>query len=302
MEAHVLSEFLPAMADAEFEAFRQDIKANGLRVPITLFEGKVLDGRHRLRACEESGVNPRFVEFSGTEEEAARLVGSLNMQRRNLTKGQLGFAAGKLKEWFAVRAKERALQNLKRGRSSEWANLPTREDEGRARDQAAAAFGVSGRTVDDAVAVAKSAAPEVVAMVERGNMAIHEALVLSKLPEKRQRELASIDDKKKRRAATRKSVNTSRGRARSESNKEHVRQAADAPGTQHVRFVLSRLEAVVNEMARADLEATAFARKFIDEFDWSDKSLSARLAYVSPAIEAFASLSIMGRRAQKEAA
>ena len=42
------------------------IKAHGQQVPIELLDGKVIDGRRRLRACELAGVRPktRTVETS----------------------------------------------------------------------------------------------------------------------------------------------------------------------------------------------------------------------------------------------
>lgn len=73
------------MADAEFEAFKADIAANGLMSPIWRLDGKVLDGRNRLRACRELRIAPTFEDFPGTEEEALAFVDSQNLHRRHLT-------------------------------------------------------------------------------------------------------------------------------------------------------------------------------------------------------------------------
>lgn len=88
MEPHPLAERFPLIDGDEYERFRADIAANGLRDAITTFGGKILDGRNRYRACLELGVTPRFVEFVGTEEEAAALVDSRNLERRHLTAEQ----------------------------------------------------------------------------------------------------------------------------------------------------------------------------------------------------------------------
>lgn len=82
---HPLAERYPLMGEGEYEAFRLDIGARGLLNPIWLYEGRILDGRNRLRACREAGVDPVFAEFEGTEEEAAAFVDSQNLHRRHLT-------------------------------------------------------------------------------------------------------------------------------------------------------------------------------------------------------------------------
>ena len=47
LKQHPLSAAFPPMTDSAFADFRADIAANGLRDPITLYNGEVLDGWHR---------------------------------------------------------------------------------------------------------------------------------------------------------------------------------------------------------------------------------------------------------------
>ena len=63
-----------------------DIACNGFRLdrPIATYEGKILDGRHRYEAALKAGVDPIFVEFQGTKEEAISYVTSENVARRHL--------------------------------------------------------------------------------------------------------------------------------------------------------------------------------------------------------------------------
>jgi len=63
-----------------------DIASNGFRLdrPIATYEGKILDGRHRYEAALKAGVDPVFVEFKGTKEEAIAYVTSENVARRHL--------------------------------------------------------------------------------------------------------------------------------------------------------------------------------------------------------------------------
>jgi hypothetical protein len=46
----------------------------------------VIDGRNRLKACELAEIEPEYRKVNG--EDAAALIVSNNLQRRNLTKGQ----------------------------------------------------------------------------------------------------------------------------------------------------------------------------------------------------------------------
>jgi ParB-like chromosome segregation protein Spo0J len=85
LTSHPLAELMPAMAEDEFLALVADIKQHGVREPVVIFENMILDGRHRLKACDLLGVDPQTPrEFTGTEEEARAFVISANLHRRNL--------------------------------------------------------------------------------------------------------------------------------------------------------------------------------------------------------------------------
>ena len=85
---HPLADLFPPVVGDEFDALVEDIRAHGLRQPVVPYDGKVLDGRNRLRACEVAGVEPRYEVVDGTEDEALALVISLNLARRHLTTAQ----------------------------------------------------------------------------------------------------------------------------------------------------------------------------------------------------------------------
>ncbi|QKW20637.1 ParB N-terminal domain-containing protein [Kitasatospora sp. NA04385] len=80
--------------DDDLHALAEDIKELGQIHPIVLDEhGRILDGRNRLAACEIAGVEPQFTTYDGTD--AATYALSVNIRRRNLTKGQLAMIAAK---------------------------------------------------------------------------------------------------------------------------------------------------------------------------------------------------------------
>jgi hypothetical protein len=74
----------------------EDIRENGLREPIIVHEGKVLHGRHRLRACQELGVEPIVREWDGECGTPEAFVASKNLLRRHLTESQRGMIAAEL--------------------------------------------------------------------------------------------------------------------------------------------------------------------------------------------------------------
>lgn len=124
-EIHPLAEIMPDLSQKDYQELLLDIQTNGLLDPITLFEGKVLDGRNRLRACQEAGVEPQFVEFTGSDPAA--FVLSKNVTRRHFKPGQKAMVVVKMKELVTqlkAQAKKRSLNNLKKGAKSP---IPSRD-------------------------------------------------------------------------------------------------------------------------------------------------------------------------------
>jgi hypothetical protein len=98
---HALCEIIPACKDIEFAELKEDIKKNGLRMPIKLLTGKVLDGRSRYKAYSElwdegHRVELRTETFTGSPDEAIAYVVSMNVKRRHLTPSQRGMIAAQL--------------------------------------------------------------------------------------------------------------------------------------------------------------------------------------------------------------
>src|SRR5262245_18720690 len=95
---HPAADLFPLMEGEEFDALVEDIKKNGLRDPIVLYEDMSLDGRNRYRACEVAGVSPGFrVAVQSPEQsniarplitDPVAYVISTNIRRRHLTAEQ----------------------------------------------------------------------------------------------------------------------------------------------------------------------------------------------------------------------
>lgn len=88
---HPLADIFPLMEGEEFDALVADIRANGLRENIVLYDGKILDGRNRYRACLAADVNPEFDDRVAGDSwigDPAAYVISANIRRRHLTAEQ----------------------------------------------------------------------------------------------------------------------------------------------------------------------------------------------------------------------
>lgn len=113
LQAHPAAEFFPPMTEEQYATFKTDIESNGLREDIWLYEGRILDGRNRYRACMELGITPRFRTYSGDSPTA--FAWSLNGERRHLTNGQRAAIGVEMLPALREEAKQRQLAGLKRG-------------------------------------------------------------------------------------------------------------------------------------------------------------------------------------------
>jgi hypothetical protein len=77
LDFNSLSTIFPLIEGAAFEELVADIKAYGVREPIWLYDGKILDGRNRYRACLKARIEPRFRDYRGNDPLA--FIISLNL-------------------------------------------------------------------------------------------------------------------------------------------------------------------------------------------------------------------------------
>jgi N6-adenosine-specific RNA methylase IME4 len=165
---HLLADLFPLIEGDEFAALAEDIRANGLREPVVLFQGQILDGRNRYRACETAGVACRFVEYAG--RDPVGFVISMNLRRRHLDDSQRAMVAAKLAT--LRQGDNQHTEGLPIGRSSELLN-------------------VGERSVARAREVLDHGVPELQQAVERGEVSVAAAADVATESAEAQREIVA---------------------------------------------------------------------------------------------------------------
>jgi hypothetical protein len=216
---HEATSLLPFMDKREYAALVENIRINGLQVPIVLHEGKIIDGRHRYMACVQAKREPRFVKWEG-KGSVSDFVVSANYHRRHLTPSQKAAIALDFLPALEAEALERkkagqpchesltehkiGFQNL-----TEELDGEIMDDEGmeaikfvapdiykhhvekfphgfgRVRDILSKIFDVNARYITDARAIQRRN-PELLKMMKDRKITIQDAKRLLRLPEQKQ--------------------------------------------------------------------------------------------------------------------
>lgn len=184
-EFHEIASIFP-LSEEKIAELAEDFATSPMNKSIELFEGKIIDGRHRYLACKRAGIRPHFVDVRPSDP--IRYAVQCNLKRNHYSPTQLSMCAGKVRDLYDQQAKER--QQVRKGRQagSTVENLP-QLDSGKARDKAGELFGVSGKSVDHATKVLKQGTPELVAAVESDLIAVSTAARVSSLSEDEQNAL-----------------------------------------------------------------------------------------------------------------
>jgi hypothetical protein len=102
IENHPVACIFPMMDTKSYEELKQDIAINGVHQSGLLYQGKVLDGRNRYRACCELDIQMSWQEVElGEPEDIAKFdaiqhVMTHNLHRRHLKQSQRAMIAAKM--------------------------------------------------------------------------------------------------------------------------------------------------------------------------------------------------------------
>jgi N6-adenosine-specific RNA methylase IME4 len=185
LRAHEHARLLPTLQDAAYTSFRDDITQRGITSPLEITsEGIVLDGRERLRAARELGLERLPVLLVDPVDEVEHII-LCALQRRHLSASQRAAFALELDRYRELQAAAAARQRSNLRQNTEEATSPPR---GKTRDHVASWAGVSARTVQDAATVQRHD-PQLFERIKTGELAadlaarrVHRALRDANLP------------------------------------------------------------------------------------------------------------------------
>jgi len=170
-KVHPAANAFPMMDEQQFTSLKEDIEVHGQNNRIVFWREQLIDGRNRLKACEELGIEPMTCELDDDDDPLAFII-SANLQRRHLTTAQRSMVAAEL-------------ATLEHG-----SNQHREKEEGQncpsSIDDAASLLNVSPRTVKTAKQVKEKGSLELVDAVKSGDVTVSQAATLCKtVPDKK---------------------------------------------------------------------------------------------------------------------
>jgi hypothetical protein len=180
MKKHAFNIF-PEASEEDFNRLLEDIRNNGFdqSQPVIVYDGAILDGWNRYRACQALGISPAIKTFDGDQAAALRLVMRTN-KRRNLNKGQWATIAVEAEDVLSVIAEQverERREKIAASRQDETRQIiaPSEKDDGKTATKAAELFNTNRTYVNQAAKV-KSEAPEAFEKVKAGKMTLQDAM------------------------------------------------------------------------------------------------------------------------------
>lgn len=122
----------------------KDMAENGYRHdrPIVVYEGQILDGRHRYEAALKTGAEFSVVEFEGSWTDAVKYVASENINRRHMSSAEKEFFYVKMANAAGVQSRGGNGSNRYKSRN------PTNVGFAPSVKEHADSLGVTSRTVE----------------------------------------------------------------------------------------------------------------------------------------------------------
>ena len=180
MKFHEYANICRMLPETELAKLAQNIREKGQLLPITSYEGQILDGRNRYKACEIAGVDPRIEDYTG--DDPLGLVASLNDHRRHDSENERAMVGARM-------------ANLKRGDAGrgglDRTMVQSNNEPAITLKRAAELSGANVKNIQRAKPIVQSGIQELQDMVDSGEVSIRAGSEVAKLPEQEQRKAIS---------------------------------------------------------------------------------------------------------------
>jgi hypothetical protein len=263
------------MADDDLSALRDSIENIGVRNPITVHDGMVLDGWHRYTIAQQLGMECPEVELP-SDVDPRDFVKAQNRARRHLGAGQWALIEVQLWDLRPVGrpAKEtpQSLRNFDEaappsapeGNSAIIAEIQPPPKPKLSAAKIAEQLNISERTVQLGVQVKNNCEPQVIEAVKVGSLPLMRAVEISRLP--RDQQVQAMQEPRTKKAAKPPKAGTTRAATLKALQALQKAQAQLAEQDESIKALLER---------NAELEAQV-AIGFMDGSD-ADKEAAAKL-------------------------
>lgn len=174
MELHPVCQLFRELTPDEYGMLKDSIARVGVRVPAVTYQGLLVDGRHRMRACRELGIQCPVQDITlKPGESLVEVVAAMNVPRRHYSQSELAMVGNAIRMMLVEQG------------------VPNKD----AKAQAAQSVGVDESYVRRAATVAEHR-PDLAAQVQAGELSLTKAhAIVSEELEKSGVERAKVYDK-----------------------------------------------------------------------------------------------------------
>ena len=180
-------QLIPPLTEEEYTGLEQDIIANGVKVPVMVWEqpdgtGILIDGHNRYHICQRQNIpfNVQPVEIS-SRNEALQMILSLQLNRRNLTSYSRAELALRYEDILKAEAKKRQGTRTDLQPENIPEIFPGSSASGETREQIGKLAGLSGKTIDSVKKIQSTVSPQLLKKLRSGELSINQAAQLIKL-------------------------------------------------------------------------------------------------------------------------
>ena len=180
---------IPPLSSEEYAQLEENCKADGIRDPLVVWRGTLIDGHNRYDIAQKHGLDYTVVEKEFEDETAAKIWMVTNQfGRRNLNNYQRSVLALSMEELFKEKAKEKEHAR----KTSTCQNSDKSFEEIDTKKEIGKLANVSHDTIMRVKKIEATATPETIAAVRSGEKSINEAYKEIRATEKKEERIELI--------------------------------------------------------------------------------------------------------------